>query len=169
MTDGDDMPWRRYRHIDPRRSYVHAVHTIGRRGLIFAALGVLWLMQSVVFVAAVHAAVLDGPTRVIYLTTAAIWAISGLAGIAGAVRPQGHDRLATVGLYVAPAAGVVIGSIRVGLWIAPNWTTGPAAAMGSLLGFVEVVGYGCLTVVVVAVAGWRENLPPRRGAHAKHR
>lgn len=167
MTDGDDdMPWRKYRHVDPRRGYVHAVHTIGRRGVIFIAFGVLWLMQSAAMGIGVAASAIDGPARVIYIVTALVWAASGVAGVAGATRPQGRDGLSTKGLYIAPATGVAVGGIRVGLWIVPNDVVEAlsvtANAIGSPFGVIEIIGYGCLTVVVLAVAGWRENLPHGR-------
>lgn len=165
MTDGDDhMPWRKYRHIDPRRHYTHAVRAMGRRGLIFALLGVLTLAQGT-------AELIDGHSIV-----GAAWLAAGAVAIIWSRRPQGHDKPAAIALYLAFGSLVVESIVRFSLWFVSDWIAERLLPYGlaehlphsSPTYAVNIVGFGALLVVIVVVAGWRENLPPG-GTHAEHR
>ena len=165
MTDGDDdMPWRKYRHIDPRRSYVHAVHTIGRRGLIFSLLGVLAAAQG-------GAEIVEGKPLL-----GAAWLVAGGVAVIWSRKPQGHDKPAAIALYLAFGSLVIESIARFALWFVSDWIAERLLPYGlaeqlphsSPAYILSIIGYGALLVVIVTVAGWRENLPPRT-PHAKHR
>ena len=142
-------PHRRYRIWDPRRHYVRATNYLGRRGVVLALLGVIWIFQG--------ATVLLTPPAPDYyllsnfeLARAVGWIVTGGIAIAYATRPQGDDAPGFLSLYVM--AAFQAGAYAAGF---VAWIT-PGGADGNPRGIVGVFSWLVILLAIVVMAGWHE-------------
>lgn len=148
MTDGDDMPWRRYRHIDPRRPVTHLSAVIGRRGAALLLIGCIWAGLGVSTLSLAELDRLD-------VAIGVAWIVTGTVAIMSATRRQGHDALGFLALYVMAAWRALANLADVVLWIVPD------GRAGDLTSVVGVLVWCAVIALIVLVAGWKE---PERDA-----
>lgn len=147
MTDGDDdMPWRRYSHLDPRRSVTHLSAVIGRRGTALVLIGTIWCGLGFSTLA------LKDIDR-ITLAVGIAWIVTGTVAIMSAQRRQGHDALGFLALYVMAAFRALTHLSDVVLWIVPD------GRPGELQGVVGVLVWAAVIALIVLVSGWKEPEP----------
>lgn len=146
MTDGDPMPWRKYRHIDPRRGVTHLSAVIGRRGTALVLIGSMWIGIGLSTLA------LDNIDR-LTLTVGIAWIVTGTVAIMSARNRQGHDALGFLALYVMAAFRALTHLSDVVLWIVPD------GRPGELRGVVGVLVWVAVIALIVLVAGWKEPAP----------
>lgn len=143
MTPGDDMPWRRYRRTDPRRTITHLTVLIGRRGTALVLLGSIWVLFGISSLA------LDGTTTTA-LAVGIAWIVTGTIAIMSANSRQGHDAAGFLALYVMAAWGALNHLADVVLWIVPDGTPGdPRGTLGVLV-------WAAVLALIVLVSGWAE-------------
>lgn len=147
MTDGDDdMPWRQYRHVDPRRGVTHLSAVIGRRGTALVLIGSIWVALGLSTLA------LDNIDH-LPLTVGIAWIVTGTVAIMSAQRRQGHDAFGFLALYVMAAFRALTHLSDVVLWIVPD------GRPGELQGIVGVLVWAAVIALIVLVSGWKEPEP----------
>lgn len=145
-----DMPWRRYKPIDPRHHYIRARAHLGRRGFFLVLLGIIWIAQGVAAITA------PGSTSYLLLAhgwglRAAVWIITGAVAIWYSTRPQGEDALGFLALYLMAAYRAVAYGVGFLMWALPNGQDGDPR------GVIGLLSWGVVIVAILIVAGWRES------------
>lgn len=143
------MPHRQYSKADPRRYYTRLKHSLGRRGVVLALLGVTWILQGVGTVAAPpnpRYYLLDSFD--IFRTTA--WVVTGAIALYYARRPQGFDIPGFVALYFMCAFRTVAYGAAFVAWLLPGGVEGDAR------GIVGVFSWATIIFLLVVVSGWTE-------------
>lgn len=151
------MPWRRYKPTDPRRHIVHLTTTLGRRGTALLIFGTIWVCTGI----SVLLAPPSGTYTLLALATAPraiAWIATGVIAIMSAGRPQGHDAIGFLALYLMAAYRTIAYLAAAVIWLLPGGNEGNAR------GIVGALAWATVVLFVVLVAGWHEpNSPAKRG------
>lgn len=140
------MPWRRYSHLDPRRSVTHLSTVIGRRGTALVLIGTIWCGLGFSTLA------LKDIDR-ITLAVGIAWIVTGTVAIMSARVRQGYDAGGFLALYVMAAWRALVNLADVVLWIVPDGRPGDLGSVAGVLVWAAVVA------LIVLVAGWKEPEP----------
>lgn len=144
------MPYRRYSKVNPARYYTHLMLALGRRGTVLFFLGVTWVFFGI-------STYLNEPSQSYVLLSgneflrATVWVITGLIAILYARRPQGFDVWGFVSLYVMAAFQIIAYGRGFLLW------TVPGGGDGNPRGIAGVLAWSSILILLIAVAGWKEN------------
>ena len=139
------MPHRRLaRHT---RSYGRR---LGRRGIILATLGTLWIVTGVVTLDAPDPSAYYPLLSVWHVPRAIAWVTTGAVAVWAAHQPQGRDAYGWVGLYFM-AAYRVIAYGHVLLLVVFDHTDATLRAALSLTSWLA------LLAVIRVCSGWREH------------
>lgn len=123
---------------------------LGRRGVILATLGVLWIVTGAVTLIAPDPSAYYPLLSVWHVPRAVAWVVTGAVAIWAAHQPQGRDAYGWVGLYLM-AAYRVLAYGHVLLLMAFDQTDATLRATFSLAAWLA------LLVVIRVCSGWREH------------
>ena len=144
------MPYRQYSKANPARYYTRLMLALGRRGAVLFFLGVTWVFQGISTYfnePSPSYALLDGNE---FLRGTA-WVITGLGAMLYAKRPQGFDVWGFISLYIMAAYQIIAYGLGFVLWIVPGGYD------GNPRGIVGVFSWASILILLIAVAGWKEN------------
>ena len=138
----------------PHRRVAHALHshtrTLGRRGIILATLGTLWIVTGAITLVAPDPSATYPLLSAGHHVRAALWIITGGAAIWYAHRRQGADAPGWGALYLMAGYRVMAYGHGLVLYIIGH----PDATIRSAFGLASWLA---LLVVIRVCSGWREH------------
>lgn len=138
----------------PHRRLIRRIRLIGphlgRRGIILATLGVVWIITGLATLIAPDPSAAYPLLSTMHPLRGSLWIITGVAAIVYAHRPQGKDAAGWVALYVMAAYRVIAYGHGLLLWVLGD----PDATFRAIFG---VASWCALIVVIRVCSGWPEH------------